>query len=307
MTFTVTILGSSSATPTSYRNPSSLLVNMNHKYFLVDCGEGTQMQLRRYKIKIQKIRHIFISHLHGDHFFGLIGLMSTFHLLGREEELHIYANPELQMVIDMQLKISATSLDYPVIYHPTSPEKSEVIYEDDRNVVKTFPLIHTVPTTGFLFYEKHRMKKIKKEFLQKEDVPIEMILKIKEGADYVTVDGKLFKNESITISPPPPRSFAYCSDTAYNEGMIEYIRNSNLIYHEATFMEDMKAVAATKQHSTAAQAAEIAKLANVDKLVIGHFSARYKELDKLYAEARDIFPETQLAGDGEIFKVGGYQ
>jgi len=307
MTFTVTILGSSSATPTSHRNPTSLLVNMNHKYFLVDCGEGTQMQLRRYKIKIQKIKHIFISHLHGDHFFGLIGLMSTFHLLGRDEELHIYANPDLQQIIDLQLKVSLTELAYPVIYHPTNAGKSEVIYEDDKNLVKTFPLIHTVPTTGFLFYEKTRLRKIKKDFLHKEEVPFDMIPKIKSGADFISEDGKIFKNEEITISPPLPRSFAYCSDTAYNESMIEHITNSDLIYHEATFMEDMKAVAAEKQHSTAAQAAEIAKQAKVDKLIIGHFSARYKELDKLYAEATAIFPETLLANDGEVFKVGGYQ
>ncbi len=307
MTFTITILGSSSAIPTSHRNLSGMLVNMNHKYFLVDCGEGTQMQLRRYKIKLQKIKHIFISHLHGDHFFGLIGLLSTFHLLGRDEALHVYANPELQPIIDMQLKVSATTLSYPVHFHPTNPVVSEIIYEDDRNVVKTFPMVHTVPTTGFLFYEKQRQKKIKKDFLRREDVPIEMIPKIKNGADYVNQDGKLFKNDDITISPLQPRSFAYCSDTAYNEAMIEHIRKADLIYHEATFLEDMKAIAAEKQHSTASQAAQIALKANVDKLLIGHFSARYKELADIFAEAAAIFPETMLAIEGEVYKVGAYQ
>lgn len=307
MTFTVTILGSSSAVPTSHRNPASMLVNMNHKYFLVDCGEGTQMQLRRYKIKMQKIKHIFISHLHGDHFFGLIGLLSTFHLLGRDEDLHVYANHELQAIIDLQLKVSATTLAYPVHFHATSPDRSEIIYEDDRNVVKTFPLIHTIPTTGFMFYEKPRQRKFKKDFLRREDVPLEMIPKIKNGADFVAQDGRVFKNEDITVSPLPPRSFAYCSDTAYNEAMVEHIRNADLIYHEATFMEDMKTVASEKQHSTASQAAQIAKMANVDKLLIGHFSARYTDLTEIYAEAVAVFPETLLASEGEVFKVGGYQ
>lgn len=265
------------------------------------------MQLRRYKIKMQKIKHIFISHLHGDHFFGLIGLLSTFHLLGRDDELHVYANPELQPIIDLQLKVSATTLSYPVHFHHTSPKKSEIIYEDDRNVVKTFPLIHTIPTTGFLFYEKPRPRKFKKDFLRREDVPLEMIPKIKNGADFVTQDGRVFKNEDITISPLPPRTFAYCSDTAYNEAMVEHISKADLIYHEATFMEDMKTIASEKQHSTASQAAQIAKMADVDKLLIGHFSARYNDLTEIYEEAAAVFPKTLLATEGEVYKVGGYQ
>ncbi len=303
MIFSITILGSSSATPTSSRNPTSILVNINYKYFLVDCGEGTQIQLRRFKIKIQKINHIFISHLHGDHFFGLIGLISTYHLLGRDKELHIYANPAIEEIINLQLTVSGTRLLYPLIFHPIDADVPATIFENKDIAVKTFPLNHSVPTTGFLFIEKERARKIKKNFILKEDVPICEFQKIKNGADYINPEGKIYLNEQITVSPPQPRSFAFCSDTSYFEPVIPYIRNVDLLYHEATFMKNMANIAAEKYHSTADQAASIAKKANVKNLILGHFSARYRKLDDLLTEAQDIFPNTHLAEDGKIFRI----
>ncbi len=303
MAFSVTILGSSSATPTSKRNPTSMLLNMNHKYFLIDCGEGTQIQLRRFHIRIQKINHIFISHLHGDHFFGLVGLISSMHLFGREEALHVYADERIREIVELQMQASATELRFPVIYHPTDSSRVDMIYEDDTHFVQSFPLDHRVPTTGFFFSEKQRPLKIRKDFVKRENVPVEEILKIKAGADYTTKSGRHYKNNQITIKPPPPRAFAYCSDTRYNESLAGHVRGANLLYHEATFMEDMASMAADKFHSTAREAATVARDAGVDRLIVGHFSARYKVLDKLLDEAREIFPNTDLAEDGAVFKV----
>jgi ribonuclease Z len=303
MNFTVTTLGSSSAIPTATRNPTSLLVNMNYRYFLVDCGEGTQIQLRRFHFKIQKINHIFISHLHGDHFFGLIGLVSSFHLIGRKDALHLYGSPLLEEIITMQLKATETDLIYPLIFHTVDAEKPQLIYEDEERYVKSFPLKHSIPTTGFLFGEKERPRKMKKSFLAAENVPVEEIPKIKAGADYINEAGVIFRNKDITISPPKPKKFAFCSDTAYHEPVIEEIHDVNLLYHEATFKSDLEQVAGEKLHSTAAQAATIAAKAKAGALVIGHFSARYRELDSLLQEAREIFPNTWLAEDGKIFYV----
>ncbi|MFP4471643.1 MAG: ribonuclease Z [Bacteroidales bacterium] len=303
MAFSATILGSSSATPTSKRNPSSILLNMNYKFFLVDCGEGTQIQLRRFRFKIQKIRHIFISHLHGDHFFGLVGLISSMHLLGRQEDLHVYADPRIKGIIDLQMEASATELRFNIVYHPTNPSEPEILYEDDDHFIRSFPLDHRIPTTGFLFSEKKKPLKIRKEFVKQERPTVEEIHKIKSGEDYVSQSGRFYKNSQITIAPPPPRSFAYCSDTRYNEATAEYVKGSDLVYHEATFMEDMADQAEEKYHSTAAQAADIARKAGAGRLIIGHFSARYKNLEKLLEEAKQIFPETELAEDGLTFKI----
>jgi ribonuclease Z len=305
MAFSITILGSSAATPTSRRNPSSILVNMDYTYFLMDCGEGTQIQMRKSKIKLQRIRHIFISHLHGDHFFGLVGLISTFHLLGRTEELHVYAPRGLQDIIQLQLMASQTQLIYPLIFHDTNPDQPEILYETDEHLVKSFPLDHRIETTGFLFAEKQKPRKLKKSFLFYDvEITVEDILKIKAGADFVSDTGRIFKNADITEDPPQPLSFAYCSDTRYFEPVIQYINKVNLLYHEATFMEDMKSVAQEKYHSTALEAATIAKKANAGMLILGHFSARYKELDQLLAEAQSIFKNTQLATDGLTIDLG---
>lgn len=302
MSFSITVLGSAAAMPTSTRNPSGMVVKMNNFYFLVDCGEGTQMQLRRYNIRMQRISHIFISHLHGDHFFGLIGLISSFHLMGRKDPLYIFSDTKLREIIELQLDASQTKLAYPLIFHPLS-SLPEMIYEDDHQFVKTFPLDHRIPTLGFLFAEKPKLRKIKKTFLAKENVSIDEIKKIKAGADFVSKSGKIYDNRTITVEPLRPRSFAYCSDTKYDESVIEHIHEATCLYHEATFMQDMAVLAGEKFHSTAKQAATIAKKANVGQLIIGHFSARYKNSDELLKEACGVFPNTLLAEDGMVIGV----
>jgi ribonuclease Z len=269
----------------------------------VDCGEGTQMQLRRFGVRFQRISHIFISHLHGDHFFGLIGLISSLHLLGRSDPLHIFGDAILEEIINLQLKASQTTLVYPLIFHPFTGHY-EIIYEDEHQFVKTFPLDHRIPTTGFLFKEKPKLRKIKKTFLAKENVTIEEIKDIKAGADFVAKSGKIYENQTITIEPPKPRSFAYCSDTKYDETIIDHIREVNLLYHEASFAEEMAIVAGEKYHSTAGQAAAIALKARVEQLLIGHFSARYKLTHDLLSEAVGIFPNTLIAEDGITITVG---
>lgn len=305
MAFSITILGSSAATPTSSRNPSSILVNMDHTNFLMDCGEGTQIQLRRSKIKFHRIKHIFISHLHGDHFFGLIGLISTFHLLGRNEELNIYCPSGLQEIIEIQLKASQTELLYPIIFHFTNPQTQEIVFETDEHYILSFPLDHRIATTGFLFAEKQKPRKIKKSFLFYDfDVSIEDILKIKAGADFVSPTGKMYRNDQITLDPPKPVSFAYCSDTRYFEPVVEVVKNTTVLYHEATFMENMRQIADEKYHSTAYGAAGIAKKAQVGMLLLGHFSARYKELDELLEEAKSVFENVQLSVEGETIEIG---
>jgi len=262
MVFSLTILGSNSAIPTLTRNPSAHLLNVNERVFLIDCAEGTQLQLRRYKIHFQRIKHIFISHLHGDHYFGLIGFLTTLHLLGRKDELHLYAPPGLEEIINLQLEASLTSLIYPLVFHPLSGEAPEVIFEDERVEVKSFPLKHSVPTFGFRFSEKIKIRKL-----------------------------------------PVARSYAYCSDTAYNEEIIPWIREIDLLYHETTFMTDKAKVAAEKMHSTTIEAATIAKKSRVKKLLIGHFSARYDNLLPILEEARSVFPETYLAEDGMTIHI----
>ena len=301
--FTITILGSGSATPTFERNPSSQVVFMKDKTFLIDCAEGTQMQLSKYSIRQNRIDHIFISHLHGDHYLGLMGLLFTNHLNGRLKELHIYAPNMLKEIIDLQLKASKSVLIYPVVFHSLKSGIIDVIYESHNCEISSFPLKHSVDTWGFLFKEKSTGRKIKKEFILKEGIPIPAIKKIKLGEDYINDDGIVFKNEDITSSPDNMRSFAYCSDTIYDEEIIKYIENVDLLYHEATFTNNFASVAKDKMHSTSIEAATIAFKANVKQLLIGHFSARYYDDVQLLAEARSVFANTIAAEDGKIVYV----
>jgi ribonuclease Z len=301
--FTVTILGSSSASPTSERNPTSQLVNHREKLFLIDCGEGTQVQLRRNHIRFSRIEHIFISHLHGDHFFGLIGLISTMHLLGRNKELHIYAPPELEEIILLQLRVSKTTLIYPLIFHSTQAENPEKIMENEHLEVITLPLNHRVPTTGFIFREKTDLRKIDVEAVKKYKIPFGNFEALKTGNDYTTPEGKIIRNKKLTTDPPPVRSYVYCSDTAYFADIIPAIKGADLLYHETTFMADKAAAAAEKFHSTTLDAGNIAKKARVKKLIIGHFSARYDELQPLLDETKTVFPQTALAEEGLTFEV----
>lgn len=303
MVFSVTILGCNSAIPTIKRNPTSQLVNHNERFFLIDCAEGTQLQLRKNRIKNQRINHIFISHLHGDHFFGLIGLISTMHLLGRKKELHIYAPPPLEEIIDIQLEASQTELVYPLLFHAINPDSVDVIYEDERLTISTIPLDHRIPTCGFLFKEKKGRRKLKKEVISSLNIPVKEFTNLKNGADFVDSNGAVMKNNKLTDDPYPVRSYAYCSDTGYNENIIPIIKKADLLYHEATFAQDKVEVAREKYHSTAVDAATIAKKAKVKNLIIGHFSTRYESSEQLLEEAMAVFKQTIVASDGKTIHI----
>jgi len=302
--FNVTILGSNSAIPTIKRNPTAHLVNHNERYFLIDCAEGTQIQLRKYRIKMQRIHRIFISHLHGDHFFGLIGLISSMHLLGRKKELHVYAPPQLETILNVQLKASQTELVFPFNFHPIDPDKHANIYEDEKLIVETIPLDHRIPTCGFLFKEKMGKRKLNKDLINELSVPVNEYLNLKNGLDYTDSKGKAIKNNKLTSEPHPTRSYAYCSDTGYYEKIIPIIKNVDLLYHEATFAHDKVDVAREKFHSTSVDAATIAKKAEVKNLIIGHFSTRYESSQELLQEAKAVFKSTRAASDGKTYEVG---
>jgi ribonuclease Z len=303
MNFTVTILGSGAAIPTSDRNPTAHLVEVRNRLLLLDCGEGTQMQLRKTGYKFQKISHIFISHLHGDHYFGLIGLLNSMHLLGRTQPMHLYGIQPLIGLVNLQLELSRTTLAYPLVFHPFETENPATILDDSEITVSTIPLDHRVPTCGFLIREKPEKRKILKDFLKKAKVPFQLFDRIKDGEDFTDDEGIVHPNRQITDDPPHARSYAYCTDTAYYEPIIPIIKDCDLLYHEATFMEDKAADARAKFHSTAREAATIALKANVTQLVIGHYSARYKEVESLLAEARQVFPNTILGQDGMAIQV----
>lgn len=301
--FELTILGCSSATPTSDRYPTAQALQVAGRFFLIDCGEGAQIQVRRYGIKFQRINHIFISHLHGDHYLGLMGFISSLHLLGRTNELHIHAQAELKEIVDIQLKYSSTRLNYPVIWHPLSYDKSERIYEDDLVTVETIILNHRIPCCGFLFREKPHHRKLKKDKLAQYSIPIEWLHRIKQGEDYTMENGVVIPNKEITEDPPAPRAYAYCSDTRYNEALVGQIQGVDLLYHEATFLHDRLERAKETYHSTAKEAGMIARMAGVKKLLIGHYSARYRDLQPHLKEARSEFDNTYLAMEGEKHSV----
>jgi ribonuclease Z len=301
MGFSIQILGSSSATPTASRHPSAQILNVNERLFLIDCGEGTQIQLRRFHIRHQRINHIFISHLHGDHYLGLAGLIFTMHLFGRKTALHVYANPELENILSLQLKVSETILLYPLIFHQLEPGSSGVIYEDEKLDVIAFPLLHRVPTHGFVFREKQNGRRIRKDALENMQIPTHAYNELKEGKDLVLPDGTTISNQKLTLDPHPSHSYAYCSDTGFTEDYLQYIDNVDALYHEATFMLDKETNAREKMHSTTVDAATIAAKAHVKKLIIGHYSARYDEL--LLEESKKVFPETYLAEEGIVFQV----
>ncbi|MCD4737012.1 MAG: ribonuclease Z [Bacteroidales bacterium] len=303
MNFSVTVLGSNSAVPTLHRNASAQVINHNERIFLVDCADGTQLQLRKNRVRIQRINHILISHLHGDHFFGLIGLISTMHLLGRKNPLHVYGHEGLKTIIDLQLDLTNTTLKFELVFHDFKHFENSPVYEDKLLTIKTIPLTHSVPSCGFIFKEKQAPRKLKKEVIQSIDIPVNAFNKIKLGSDFTDKDGNHYKNSELTIKPPPPRSYAYCSDTAYDPSIPDHIQNVDLLYHEATFMEEMADIAAEKYHSTAKQAALIAKNSGAHELLIGHFSNRYEDLTPLENEAREIFPHTIAAKDGSTYQI----
>lgn len=303
MPFKVTILGSSSALPTSDRYPTAQVLEVPGRCFLIDCGEGTQIQIRRNKINFSKINHIFISHLHGDHYYGLIGLISTMNLLGLKHELHIYSHSEIKNLIQPQLDFIKSELNIKLIFHPLNFKKKQKIYADKRIEVFSFPVKHSAPTCGFLFKEVEKQPNIKKESIQHYEIPIKQIKEIKAGADFITKNGETIKNENLTTPPPKPRSYAFCTDTVFIPENAQIFKNVDILYHEATFPEEMREFAKKTLHSTAKQAAEMAKLSKAKKLIIGHFSARYYDVSVFEQEAREIFENTVIAKEGNSFVI----
>ena len=293
--FEVNILGCGSALPTTRHFSSSQVVNIREKLFMVDCGEGAQLQLRRSKLKFTRLNHIFISHLHGDHCFGLLGLISTFGLLGRTATLHIYAHSELERLLTPHLEFFCKGMTYDVAFHSIAPSKAEVIYEDRSVTISTIPLKHRIPSCGFLFQEKKPPNHIIREMVDFYKVPVFELNRIKNGEDYVTPDGTVVPNHRLTTPSDEPRSYAYCSDTICLPNIVEQIKGVDLLFHEATFLQADTARAKETFHTTAQQAAEIANNAMAKQLVIGHFSARYEDESLLLEEAQQIFPNTVLA------------
>lgn len=303
MPLKLTILGSSSAIPTSERYPTAQVLEVPGRYFLIDCGEGTQIQIRRRKIKFSRIQHIFISHLHGDHYYGLIGFISTLNLLGIKNDIHIYSPSELKDLIQPQLQFLKGAMGFKVIFHPLNLKKSQKIYTDKNIEVFSFPVKHSISACGFLFKEIQKQANIKKECIAKYTIPIAKIKEIKAGADFVTTEGETISNSKLTIPPPTPHSYAFCTDTIFHPPIAAFIKDVDLLYHEATFLDEMKDWARKTGHSTAAEAARMAKLAGAKKLIIGHFSARYKDIIPLQEEAKKIFDNTEAAVEGSCYKI----
>lgn len=304
MGFSVTIIGSNSAIPAHGRHPSAQLVTVQDKSYLIDCGEGTQMRMQELNIRQSRINHIFISHLHGDHYFGLIGLISSFHLLKRNKPLHIYAPKELLPIINCQLEAGQTNLSYELVFHPLNPVGSERIFENEDITVDTIVLKHRIDCLGFLMKEKERERKIIKEKLEEFHIPFDLVPDLKKGMDVTDSEtGKIISNSTLTTDPLRARSYAYCSDTAYNEDMLEQIEGVDLVYHDCTFADESRQRAADTFHSTTKQAALIAKKANAKQLLIGHFSSKYENLQGLLTEAKEIFPDTLLAIEGRVVEI----
>lgn len=300
---TLTILGCGSALPTRKNFPSAQLLELRDKQYLIDCGEGTQIRMRQMNVKTARLGHIFVSHLHGDHCFGLIGLISSFGMLNRTADLHIHAQPDLEKILKPQLMYFCQDLPFDVIFHNINPRKNELIYEDRSIQVFTIPLKHRVPCCGFLFEEKPRDRHIIREMIDFYHIPTWRIPKIKQGEDFIAEDGEIIPNNQLTTSPEAPKRFAYCSDTAYSEKIIPIIEGVDCLYHEATFMEDEAVRSNQTEHSTARQAAEIARKANVKKLIIGHYSARYINQNELLDEAKAVFENTVLGEDLTVYNI----
>ncbi len=302
-TFNIHILGCGSALPTPKHNTTSQVVEIRGKLFMIDCGEGTQTLLRRSKICFSKINHVFISHLHGDHCFGLIGMISSFGLLGRTSPLHIYAPAELESMLNAQLDMFCHDLSYEVVFHTLDPNNDTVIYDDRSLSVSTIRLNHRIPCCGFLFTEKPTLPHIRRDMIDAYGIPVSMINNIKAGQDWTTEDGDVIPNARLVTVAVPPRSYAYCSDTAYMPDLSQRIKGVSTLYHESTYASDGIRNAAKYYHSTAKDAATIARDAEVKQLIIGHFSSRYHDETILLDEAQSIFNNTILAEENTIIKV----
>lgn len=303
MKFEIHILGSGSAIPTLDRGCTAQVVNLRENYFLVDCGEGTQLQMRRYKISSSKINHIFISHLHGDHYLGLIGFISSLNLLGRTQDLYLYANPDLKPILDLHMKVSDTHLNYKLHFVPLQYDEKVLLMENKYLRVFSFPMKHRVPTCGFLFEEKERELRLNKQALDHYQVPVAQMAALKKGEDFITGEGKKVANKLLTLPSEPVYSYAYCSDTAYSKKVIEAIKGVHTLYHEATFLDDLKDRAKKTMHSTALQAANVARESGAQQLFIGHFSVRYKNFDDFVTEAGAAFENIKTVNDGDVIRI----
>ena len=289
--------------PTKRHNPSSQVIDVRGKLFMVDCGEGTQAQIRRSRLSFTKLYAVFISHLHGDHVLGLIGMISTFGLQGRTAPLHVYAPAAYSQLLQMELDMFCSTLDYEIIFHPVDTTKQQIIYEDRSLTVETIPLHHRMPCSGFIFREKPGQRHIKPDMLNFYNIPQSQINNLRAGMDWTSPSGEIIPNNILTTPPDPVRAYAYCSDTRYMPSLKERLHDVTTLYHEATYCEDMKDKAVKYLHSTAREAAMTARDANVNQLIIGHFSQRYLDETPLKKEAQAIFPNTVLANENHTYDV----
>lgn len=299
--FAVTILGNNSAVPAFNRHPTSQVVTLDGNNYLVDCGEGTQIQMINYKIRRSKISHIFISHLHGDHYFGLIGLINSFSLLSHQQELHVFGPSPLKEIIELQLKVADTQLCYPLhIHHISGPA---TLLDNEKLTVKCFRTNHRIECYGFAFAEKKRPRKLNPDKAKEYEIPQSFYERLKDGEDYTQKDGTVIKNELVTEAGEAGKRYAFCADTKYDESIIPHIKGADMIYHETTYLDNLRERAESRFHSTSKQAAELAKKAGVKKLLIGHFSSKYDTLEEFETEAREVFPNTELALEGVAYQV----
>lgn len=297
----VTILGNNSAVPAFNRHPTSQVVTHDGTNYLVDCGEGTQIQMIKYKVRRGKISHIFISHLHGDHYFGLVGLINTFGLLSHKQELHVYGPAPLQEIIEMQLRVAETSLPYPLHFHTIT--QNAVLVDNEKIRIKCFETAHRIQCFGFSFEEKLSKRKILVDKVRRYEIPLTFYTSLQNGLDYITPKGEVIKNETLTAAPEKGKRYAFCADTRYDESLIEHIYGFDTIYHEATYLDNLQEKAYERFHSTTRQAAAIAKKAMINRLLIGHFSSKYSVLDAFEQEARETFPGTELAIEGTTYDI----
>lgn len=299
--FGVTILGNNSALPAYDRHPTSQVVTLDQHQFLIDCGEGTQMQLSRYKIRRSRINHIYISHMHGDHYFGLPGLITSMGLLGRETDMHLHAPPAIKPIIDAILKAADTTLPYKLHFNPL--EKEGLITDDARFSVETFRVNHRIECWGFLFREKKTPRRINKDAIGKYQIDSANFEHLKMGEDVTLPSGEVIRNADVTFANTAPLSYAYCADTAFTPSIADKIKDASLVYHETTYLKELEERAYLRFHSTTTQAANIAVKANANRLIIGHFSSKYEQLDQFLDEAREVFPDTELALEGVTYRV----
>lgn len=297
----VTILGNNSALPAFDRHPTAQVITLDEFLFLVDCGEGTQMQMAKYKIRRSRIQHIFISHLHGDHYFGLIGLLTSMGLLGRELDLHLFAPAALKDIIDLQLKVADTVLPYPLHFHAL--EEQSLLVSNDKFSVRAFPVSHRIPCWGFRFEQVKAPRRVSPEHARLNGIPATFFDRLKWGEDYTTKDGGVVPNEMVTEPAPKAKSYAYSADTMYDESIIEQVKGVDLLYHETTYLKDLEDRALKRFHCTTHQAARIAERAGAGRLIIGHFSSKYEKLDLFEAEAKEVFPNCSLAQEGVSYRI----